>query len=71
MQAMRTNMVADGWLHEGVWISTVCGVLFLWLAAQGGTSLPPSRWFLGLLIAGEEQALRIVSGMGFPPLPRK
>ena len=52
MEAMRTNMAADGWFHAGVWALTLAGVLLLYRAARSGQPLPPMRWFVGLLIAG-------------------
>jgi len=40
MEAMRTNMRADGWFHVGVWLLTFCGVLLLWSAGRSPTPLP-------------------------------
>jgi uncharacterized membrane protein len=52
MEAMRTNMTADGWFHAAVWVLTLAGVLLLYAAARSGASLPPMRWFVGLLVGG-------------------
>lgn len=52
MEAMQTNMRADGWFHAGVWLATFAGVLFLWRVAQARVPLPPTRWFVGLLLIG-------------------
>lgn len=52
MQAMRTNMMWDGWFHALVWIITFGGVFLLWSAAQRRDALPAFRWFAGLLILG-------------------
>lgn len=52
MEAMRTNMAADGWFHAGVWVLTLAGVLLLWSAARSEVPLPPARWLAGLLLGG-------------------
>ena len=52
MAAMKTNMTADGWFHAGVWALTLAGVLLLYSAARRGATLPPMRWFVGLLVFG-------------------
>jgi len=52
MDAMRTNMSADGWFHAGVWCLTFSGVLLLWNAARSPVPLPPMRYLLGLLLGG-------------------
>jgi uncharacterized membrane protein len=52
MEAMQTNMTADGWFHAGVFALTLAGVLLLYSSARGGPRLTPMRWFLGLLIGG-------------------
>ena len=52
MPAMRSNMVADGWFHAGVWTLTLAGVLLLWSAAGSGIRLPPVRYLIGLLLIG-------------------
>ncbi|MDQ3309222.1 MAG: DUF2243 domain-containing protein [Gemmatimonadota bacterium] len=52
MEAMQTNMTADGWFHAGVFALTLAGVLLLYSAARSGATLPPMRWFVGLLIGG-------------------
>ncbi|CAN5770938.1 hypothetical protein BH23GEM5_BH23GEM5_19260 [soil metagenome] len=46
MEAMHTNMTADGWFHAGVFVLTLAGVLLLYSAARQGATLPPMRWFL-------------------------
>jgi uncharacterized membrane protein len=52
MEAMRTNMAADGWFHAGVWGLTLAGVLLLWSAGRAAAPLPPVRYLVGLLFAG-------------------
>lgn len=52
MDAMRTNMRADGWFHAATWVVTAVGVALLWKAAQAAGRLPPTRWFVGLLLLG-------------------
>jgi uncharacterized membrane protein len=52
MEAMRTNMSADGWFHAGVWLLTLAGVLLLWSAARHPVVLPPLRYLAGLLLGG-------------------
>ncbi|HYE94965.1 MAG TPA: DUF2243 domain-containing protein [Rubricoccaceae bacterium] len=52
MEAMRTNMTADGWFHAATWVLTLAGVLLLYRAARHGAPLPPVRWLVGLLLVG-------------------
>ena len=52
MEAMRTNMTADGWFHAAVWLCTMAGVWQLYAAARGGDPIPPPRWFAGMLLLG-------------------
>jgi uncharacterized membrane protein len=52
MDAMRANMRADGWFHAGTWLVTAAGVALLWKAARANGPLPPTRWFVGLLLLG-------------------
>lgn len=52
MDAMRANMRGDGWFHAGTWLVTAAGVALLWNAARSAAPLPPTRWFIGLLLLG-------------------
>ena len=52
MEAMRTNMIADGWFHAGVLLLTLAGVLLLWSAGRHPVALPPLRYLVGLLFGG-------------------
>lgn len=52
MEAMRTNMTADGWFHAVVWLCTMAGVWRLYRAARAGDHFPPPRWFAGMLLVG-------------------
>ncbi len=52
MEAMSTNMVADGWFHAGVWGITLGGLLLLYSTARRLPALPPMRWFVGMLLVG-------------------
>ena len=51
MEAMRTNMTADGYFHAAVWAATLAGVLGLWRAGRRG-QVPAGRRFAGQLLAG-------------------
>lgn len=52
MEAMRTNMTADGWFHAFVWLCTLAGVWRLHGAARAGDHIPPRPWFAGMLLVG-------------------
>ena len=52
MEAMKRNMVADGWFHLATWLATLAGVFMLWRAARGAGELPSTRGFLGQAILG-------------------
>ena len=52
MDAMRTNMRADGWFHVGAWLLTALGVAALWRTVGGVAVPPPSRVFVGHLLIG-------------------
>jgi uncharacterized membrane protein len=52
MEAMRLNMMWDGWFHAATWLITLIGVFLLWGAGHRGT-LPRSRTSLaGEMIFG-------------------
>lgn len=52
MEAMKTNMTADGWFHAATWAITLAGILRLWSAARESGELPSTRAFIGLMILG-------------------
>jgi uncharacterized membrane protein len=52
MEAMRTNMRADGFFHAATWIFSALAVLFLWGAARAREPLPKFRWYLGQFLVG-------------------
>ena len=52
MEAMRQNMVWDGWFHAAVWLLTLTGVFWLLNDARRGAALPGTKAFTGLLILG-------------------
>jgi uncharacterized membrane protein len=52
MEAMRTNMRADGLFHVVTWMATALGVWLLWIAGQRVTAFPSSRWFVGQFFIG-------------------
>lgn len=52
MEAMKTNMTADGWFHAATWAITLLGILRLWSAAREPGDLPGTRAFVGLMILG-------------------
>lgn len=52
MDAMRTNMTADGLFHAAVWIVTFAGVFTLWSAGRSGAPLPPLRAGTGWMLMG-------------------
>lgn len=51
MEAMRTNMVADGLFDAGAWAIVLAGAVMLWAAGRRG-DVPNGRRFVGQLIAG-------------------
>ena len=52
MEAMQTNMRADGWFHLATWAATFAGVLLLWSGVRGPGRLPSTRAVLGYMIMG-------------------
>ena len=52
VEAMKRNMVADGWFHMGTWFFTAAGVALLWSAAHGAGRLPSTRTFCAYLLLG-------------------
>jgi uncharacterized membrane protein len=52
MEAMKRNMVADGWFHLATWLVTLVGVLVLWSAASVSGRLPTLRSFVGYMLIG-------------------
>lgn len=51
MDAMRTNMVADGLFDAGAWAVVFVGAWMLWVAGRRG-AVPSGRRFAGQLLAG-------------------
>jgi uncharacterized membrane protein len=62
MDAMRTNMRADGLFHGGVWLATLLGVYWLLADARGGRALPSPRRFTGQMLLGWG-AFNVVEGV--------
>jgi uncharacterized membrane protein len=52
MEAMRTNMAADGWFHLAAWLATLAGIFALWSAARAAGPLPSTRSFAGSMLMG-------------------
>lgn len=52
MEAMKTNMFADGLFHAAVWLATFVGMLLLWSAARQMRVIPAIPWLLGLMLIG-------------------
>jgi uncharacterized membrane protein len=52
MEAMRQNMVWDGWFHAATLLLTTVGVYLLLRDARSGISLPIARAFTGQLLLG-------------------
>jgi uncharacterized membrane protein len=52
MDAMRQNMVWDGWFHVAMLLVTTIGVYLLLREARSGASLPGTRALTGLLLLG-------------------
>ena len=52
VEAMKRNMVADGWFHMATWIATVAGMFLLWTAVRGAGRLPTTRSFCAYLLIG-------------------
>ena len=51
-EAMKRNMVWDGYFHAGSWVLTLGGVLMLWAHARRGHPLPGPRSLAGQLLLG-------------------
>ena len=62
VDAMKRNMVADGWFHMATWIVTVGGMFLLWSTMRGAGRLPSTRTFCGYLLVGWG-AFNLVEGM--------
>lgn len=52
MEAMKQNMVWDGWFHAATLLLTLIGVFLLLEHARAGRALPDRRQFTGQLIMG-------------------
>lgn len=52
VEAMKRNMVADGWFHMATWVVTVAGMFLLWSTMRGAGRLPSTRTFCGYLLVG-------------------
>jgi uncharacterized membrane protein len=52
MEAMRQNMVWDGWFHAATLILTLIGVFLLLHEAREGRALPTMRMLVGQLLVG-------------------
>ena len=52
VDAMKRNMVADGWFHMATWVVTVAGISLLWSTVRGAGRLPSTRTFCGYLLVG-------------------
>jgi uncharacterized membrane protein len=52
VEAMKRNMVADGWFHMATWLFTAAGVALLWSAARGAGRLPSTRTFCAFVLLG-------------------
>jgi len=52
MEAMKQNMVADGWFHLATWLVTLAGVFLLRSAIRGAGPMPSTRGFSGYLLIG-------------------
>ena len=52
VEAMRTNLRADGFLSMAMWGTTVLGIWMLWEAGQRVTAFPSATWFIGQFFIG-------------------
>jgi uncharacterized membrane protein len=52
MDAMRQNMVWDGWFHVAILVLTTLGMFLLLRDARRGAPLPTMAGFTGLLFIG-------------------
>ena len=52
LQALRLNMIWDGWFHAAVWLITLTGVFLLLDAARKGRRLPTPGGLAAQLILG-------------------
>jgi uncharacterized membrane protein len=52
VEAIKRNMVADGWFHMATWLFTAAGVALLWSAARGAGRLPSTRSLSAYLLLG-------------------
>jgi len=52
IEAMKTNMAADGWFHLATWLVTLAGVFLLRSAVRGAGPMPSARGFSGYLLVG-------------------
>jgi uncharacterized membrane protein len=52
IEAMKRNMMADGWFHLAMWLATLAGMFLLWSTMRGAGRLPSTRSFCGYLLIG-------------------
>jgi uncharacterized membrane protein len=52
IEAMKQNMVADGWFHLATWLITLAGVFLLRSAIRGAGPMTSTRGFTGYLLIG-------------------
>lgn len=52
VDAMKRNMVADGWFHMATWLITFAALLLLLRAAAQTGPWPATRTFLGYMLIG-------------------
>jgi uncharacterized membrane protein len=52
VEALRSNMTADGWFYLATWTVTLAGVLVLWSAVRGPGRLPATRTLFGYMLVG-------------------
>ena len=52
MEAMKRNMLWDGYFHAGSWILAMTGIVMLWSHARRGHPVPGPRALTGQLLLG-------------------
>lgn len=52
IEAMRQNMLWDGWFHIAAWLITLAGVFMLWRAGQNESSPDTGTSLIGEMIFG-------------------
>jgi uncharacterized membrane protein len=52
LEAMKQNMVWDGYFHAGTWLITLAGIVLLWRDSLRGRVVPGARALAGQMLLG-------------------